>query len=127
MDLGDVLDDGQAKSRAAGAPAAALVHAIKPFEDARQMFRGYAAAGVPYVQDDPARGRFRGDLHGSAGVGVGDGVLAGSLHGGLDHGPQFASGHHRLGRGVIFLFKPREHEQVADNCVKAFGLPRHDL
>jgi len=46
MGLGNMLDNGQPQTRAAHGPAAGLVHAVKPFEQARQMLFGNAHALV---------------------------------------------------------------------------------
>ena len=46
VSLEDVLDDGEAEAGAAGFAGAGLVNAVKPLEDAMEVFRGDAGAKI---------------------------------------------------------------------------------
>ena len=77
VDAGNVLDDGQPQTGAAGRLASALVHAVEPFKNAGLGFFWNADAVVLHGQGTVAVPRARGDeLNLAAGVIVADGVVA---------------------------------------------------
>ena len=54
MRLGGLLDDGEAKARAAGVTGAGGVDATEALEDAVKVLRGDAAAVIGYAQFRPS-------------------------------------------------------------------------
>ena len=75
VELGGVLDDGEAEAGAAAGLGAALVHAIEALEDAGLVLRGDADAGVGDGEGNLVRFVLYGNGDTSAGAVIFDGVV----------------------------------------------------